>query len=207
MIIAFPTIKVSYHQPNNTEAWQRLASSDPVDKNSISYLYNKPDIKPRKAIARTCNEQGAIHKRWRAIISKSFQWIKHMSVIVWVKYICANPKGSFEIMHKIFYSYIEISYYYALLKFYELLDLRTPMGFWNAPGLLKQLCGTRRPSSTLKISLPHRGSSEVTFSCYPLADTVYSKMSRKVFHFGAKHHERININLPCELPYCCSLLR
>ena len=41
MRMAFPTIEISYYQPNSTEAWQSLASSDAVDKNAISYLYNK----------------------------------------------------------------------------------------------------------------------------------------------------------------------
>ena len=47
--------------------------------------------------------------------------------------LCGISKGTFEIPHKISYSYIERCNFDTVLKFYEFLDLRTSKHFWNAP--------------------------------------------------------------------------
>ena len=61
--------------------------------------------------------------------------------------LCGISKVPFEIPHKISYPYIERYDFYTTLKFYELLDLRAHMRFWNAPlgprYLLLKLCNVR----------------------------------------------------------------
>ena len=47
-------------------------------------------------------------------------------------YLCETSRVPFEIPHKISYSYIERYAFYSTLKFYDLLDLRAHMHFWNA---------------------------------------------------------------------------
>ena len=47
--------------------------------------------------------------------------------------LCGIAKGNFENPHKIFYPYIERFDFHTKLKFWELLDLRAHMWFWNTP--------------------------------------------------------------------------
>ena len=50
------------------------------------------------------------------------------------KIFCVEfQKGTFKILHKISYPYIERCRFYSQVKIEELLDLRAHKCFWNAP--------------------------------------------------------------------------
>ena len=73
MRMAFPTIKISYYQPNSTDAWQSLASSDPVVK--MQYLIYTINLTSNrdKQLREHIKNQGAIHKHLRALKFRSFK--------------------------------------------------------------------------------------------------------------------------------------